>query len=311
MQRSQSKGMSKKTKKLIFCSYSCVYSSLVLNKILEDKNIDVVAIVNSSRILKPNYGALRGSLEQIRLSGWRYSTYLFLITDVFHWLQFLLKYRKQSLNTIHGIAKQHDIPIINSKDINDKESLAFVCKQDADVLLAAHFNQLVKPAILNIQGLECLNLHPSLLPAFKGVDPVFYALLQKKGGMGISLHKMAESFDTGAVLSQWEYSLQYRHGVNNNCLFSINCELFSKGAELAVSWINKDSQDPHSQILSCISLVATSSTTPNTGAETKSKSSDQYDSWPNVEKIKEFSKLGNKLMCLAAYLSLIFSGKKR
>lgn len=311
MQTSQLKSMSKKNKKLIFCSYSCVYSSLVLNKVLEDKNINVVAIVNSSRILKPNYGALRGSLEQIRLSGWRYSTYLFLITDIFHWLQFVLKSRKQSLNTIHGIAKQHDIPIINSKDINDKESLAFVCKQDADVLLAAHFNQLVKPAILNIQGLECLNLHPSLLPAFKGVDPVFYALLQKKGGMGISLHKMAESFDTGAVLSQWEYSLQHRHGVNNNCLFSINCELFSKGAELAVNWINKDSQDPYSQILSSTSLAASSSTTPSTAAETKSKSSDQYDSWPSVEKIKEFSKLGNKLMCLAAYLSLIFSGKKR
>ena len=272
-------------KKLIFCSYSCIYSSLVLNKLLEDKNIDVVAIVNSSRILKPDYGVLTGSLKQIRLSGWRYSTYLFLITDIFHWLQAVLTLRKQSLKTIHGIAKQNDIPIINTKDINGKESIDFIRNHQADFLLAAHFNQLVKPEILAMPSLECLNIHPSLLPAFKGVDPVFYAILQKQGGVGVSLHRMAESFDTGEVLLQAEQAI----AITGNCLFSINCELFVKGAELAVNWIN-GVQPP---------------TIP-----TLLENDDQYDSWPTVEKVAQFSGSGSKLMCLLKYLSIIFTGKQ-
>ncbi len=279
-------------KKIIFCTYSCVYSSIVLNKLLSDDTIEVVAIVNSTRILKPGYGALKGSIKQIQLSGWRYATYLFFITDLFSWKQAILSFRKQSLKSVHAIAKQQCIPIMDTKDINDNESFAFVQQQQADYLVAAHFNQLVKPQILGMSGLRCINIHPSLLPAYKGVDPVFYALSNHEKIVGVTLHKMAESFDTGEILLQAEKTLS----PVETCLFSINCELFAKGAELVTKWIVKDTQGK-SEIL-------------KNKDETASDSEKHYDSWPEAEKVAQYRHSGKSLICLFDYISTLFSGGK-
>ena len=54
-------------KKLIFCTYSSIYSSRVLKQLLADKDIEILAIINSTRVLSPQYGHLRGSIEQIRI----------------------------------------------------------------------------------------------------------------------------------------------------------------------------------------------------------------------------------------------------
>ena len=280
-------------KKLIFCTYSCVYSSIVLNRILQEDKIEVVAVINSTRILKPNYGAIKGSIKQIQLSGWRYATYLFYITDLFSIKQSAFKFRKQSLKSVHTIAKQHGIPIIDTKDINDKKSLDFIRQQQADFLVAAHFNQLVKPDILYMPKLQCINIHPSLLPAYKGVDPVFYALLNNEKIVGVSLHKMAESFDTGEILLQAEQSVL----PSKNCLFSINCDLFEKGAELATKWITKDADENLKAVLN--------------SASQKTKPNDHYDSWPDIEKIDQYKQSGNKLVCLFKYSLTIFSGYQK
>jgi len=278
-------------KKIIFCTYSCVYSSIVLNKLLDNDAVKVVAIINSTRILKPNYGALKGSIKQIQLSGWRYATYLFFITDLFSWKQAIFSLRKQSLKSVHAIAKRQGIPILDTKDINDDESFAFVQRQQADYLLAAHFNQLVKPQILNLSGLQCINIHPSLLPAYKGVDPVFYALSNHAKIVGVTLHKMAESFDTGEILLQAEKPLL---PTIDTCLFSINCELFAKGAEFATKWIVKETQGK--------SLLQKSID--------KDDPDTQYDSWPEPKKVAQYRYSGKSLICLFDYISTLFSGGK-
>ncbi len=283
-------------KKLIFCSYSCVYSSLVLQKILENSQIEVVAIINSTRILHPEYGALKGSLKQIQQSGWRYSSYLFFITDLFSWGQAFFSLKKSSLKTIQQLARQHKIPIINTKNINTPESVDYIRKLQADFLLAAHFNQLIKPEILEIEQLQCLNIHPSLLPSFKGVDPVFYAMLKNKKTLGVSLHRMSERFDSGEILLQDEIHLDNRQNSHQSrstqCLFSINCKLFSKGAELAVAWINKMDK------------------TQNQTRHTTCKNNEgDYDSWPGVADIDKFRQSKKKLLCLSDYLRSVLSGR--
>lgn len=271
-------------KKLIFCTYSSIYSSIVLQEILNSPTIDIVAIVNSTRIIKPRYGLIKGSLKQIQISGWRYSTYLFLVTDIFSWLQLGVSPKKKALNSIHKLAKFHNIPILNTNNINDKKSLSYIQQYSADFLLAAHFNQLIKSEILNLPKLQCLNIHPSLLPAFKGVDPVFYATLKNQNTLGVSLHQMAESFDTGKILLQESQLFKQ----SDWSLFSINCHLFKQGSELAIKWINNDGINL--QQAECINTL------------------DNYDSWPSVEAVTDYSKSGKKLINIKLFLLTIFSG---
>ncbi len=254
--------------KVIFCTYSSIYSSIVLGQLLEDTDIEVVGIINSTRLHHPQFGQLRGAIKQIKLSGWRYSTYLFLVTDVFSWLQPFF-----SLKTIKRMAKINQIPILNLRDINRENGIEFIKNSSANVLLAAHFNQLIKPEILELSELQCINIHPSKLPAYKGVDPVFFAFLNDEKNVGVSLHKMTEEFDTGTVLLAKEFLVS-----NDESLFILNKKLFKSGAKLAIQWI-KNKQD-NNKIPEC-----------NTNKNS-------YDSWPSPEQIKQFKVKGKSLIVI-------------
>jgi len=261
-------------KKVIFCTYSSIYSSKVLEQLIVDTDIELVAIVNSTRVLRPSLNPIQGALTQIRTSGLRYSFYLFLITDLFKLLQPLFKLRKWPLKSVHALAKSNSISIMDTRDINLPESITFVKKHQADFLLCAHFNQLIKEPIFAIKEMQCINIHPSLLPNYKGVDPVFYAMNDNTDEIGVTLHRMDENFDSGDILLQNKMKLDK----SKSLLFN-NCELFAEGVKLAAKWIKGDQS--------------------HVGTVLKNNNNESYDSWPNSEDVRHFKKSGNRLMRLS------------
>lgn len=265
-------------KRIIFCTYSSLYSSIVLEELIAADSIDVVAIINSTRVINPKYGFIRGGLKQIQLSGLRYASYLFIVTDLFHWLQPLFTRLKIAKRSVHGLAKRHNIPFLDTLDMNNSEGIHFIKKSKADYLLAAHLNQLVKPIVLDLPNLECLNIHPSKLPSYKGVDPVFYALLNNETEIGVTLHKMSEDFDSGETLAQQLTMLEQKGTV---CFY--NCQLFAEGVKLAIDWIKNKTVDE--------SILE--STTDDI------LSNKNYDSWPNRQEIKQFKQANKNLINLS------------
>lgn len=283
---SQNKASHVQPKRVIFCTYSSLYSSIVLEKLIAEKDIDIVAIINSTRIIHPEYGAVSGAIKQIQTSGWRYASYLFMVTDLFRWFQPLSKILSKVIPTkyqksVHALAKQQTIPILNTIDINLSESVNFIKESNPDYLLAAHFNQLIKPTVLDLSGIEFLNIHPSVLPAYKGVDPVFYALLTRQKESGVSLHKMSEVFDSGEILSQKIISMRAKQSV-----FFYNCQLFSEGAILAIAWMKNKT----TSISESTSFVKDKVNVSN--------NDENYDSWPDRSQIKQFKQADNYLVKL-------------
>ena len=245
-------------KRLIFCTYPSIYSSLVLKRLLADDALEVVGVVVSTRKLSRNIGALRDAWMHIRLSGWRYSAYLFMVTELFSALSMLSPFSNK-LETVSRLARRYGVPVLKSIDINDLQGIDYIKECRADFLLAAHFHQLVKAQVMEIPGLNCLNIHPSLLPAYKGVDPVLYSLLDNKETIGATVHKMGQSFDTGDILAQQAFpQAQY------DSLFAHNCRLFSAAADLALGLVKQGLIDGSPQL--------------GQGA---------YDSWPEPSAIKK------------------------
>ena len=64
------------------------------------------------------------------------------------------------------------------------------------------------PAIFAHSGGLFLNLHPSFLPANRGPEPVFWQLKSGMDKIGVTIHKLAENFDTGDVMAQSFFSTQ-------------------------------------------------------------------------------------------------------
>ena len=68
-------------RKVVLCTHSSLYSGLVLSQLLEADGLEVAGIVNSTRILKPAQGRVRGALELVDRVGLHYALYLFCLTD--------------------------------------------------------------------------------------------------------------------------------------------------------------------------------------------------------------------------------------
>jgi methionyl-tRNA formyltransferase len=76
-----------------------------------------------------------------------------------------------------------------------------------DVAVAACFPWRLPPAALAIPPLGILNVHPSLLPAGRGPEPVFWTLRRGEAITGATVHRMDAGFDTGPIVAQAEAPL--------------------------------------------------------------------------------------------------------
>jgi methionyl-tRNA formyltransferase len=85
-------------------------------------------------------------------------------------------------------------------DVNAPDLVARV--RAADLLLVAGCARILGPEICAAPRLGALNVHPSLLPAYRGREPLFWALIRGETEVGVTVHHLTEAIDAGPVLFQ-------------------------------------------------------------------------------------------------------------
>lgn len=76
-----------------------------------------------------------------------------------------------------------------------------------DCLVVVSFGRMIPKEVLDIAGNRTINVHPSLLPKYRGPSPITTALLNGDTESGISLIKIKQKFDTGDVYSQLRFDI--------------------------------------------------------------------------------------------------------
>ncbi len=71
-----------------------------------------------------------------------------------------------------------------------------------DLIVVAAYGQILPPRLLEIPTFGCLNVHASLLPAYRGASPITAALLDGLNATGVTIMLMDKGMDTGPVLAQ-------------------------------------------------------------------------------------------------------------
>ncbi len=98
-------------------------------------------------------------------------------------------------------ALQHGLPIVYSEDLSDAGA-ALAARLAPDLILSVFYRSLLPDAVLDAATLAALNLHPSLLPAYRGRAPINWALVHGERQTGITLHHMARRADAGDIVAQ-------------------------------------------------------------------------------------------------------------
>jgi methionyl-tRNA formyltransferase len=90
----------------------------------------------------------------------------------------------------------------------DQELIREVRSLGAQLLVVAAYGKIFKPEFLSLFPLGGINLHPSLLPRFRGPSPISAAILAGDAETGVSIQKIAPKFDTGDILDQRTHPLR-------------------------------------------------------------------------------------------------------
>ena len=203
---------------------------------------------------------LFSDIQRIKKSGVLYTLFLWFTTTGYKLFDVFSK--KKSMEST---ADLNNIPIYKTNNINNEEIANTIRTLQPDILLCAHFNQLISPSVYSLASEAALNIHPSLLPDLKGVDPGFYALLDNYQCTGVTLHELAEKFDEGIIITQ------KKHNINeSDTLLSLNKSLFTLGSELLIGYLQNSVRNTH-----------------KTKEDNKQS---RYDSWPTKEQVKTMRK---------------------
>ena len=99
-------------------------------------------------------------------------------------------------------AEQYGIPVFQPEKVREEAAVERLCRENADIFVVAAFGQLLPKTILEMPRFGCINIHGSLLPAYRGAAPVQWAVLDGQKEAGDTIMQMNEGLDTGDILMQ-------------------------------------------------------------------------------------------------------------
>lgn len=114
----------------------------------------------------------------------------------------------------------HRISRFSESDIKMIETSA------PDLILVASFGLILPDSILKIPTYGVINIHPSLLPKYRGPSPISTAMIDGEKFTGVSIMKMVKELDAGPILEQDKIEIDYN--LNSN---ELGIELFKIGAQ--------------------------------------------------------------------------------
>lgn len=115
--------------------------------------------------------------------------------------------RKEVENELVTIAEAAGIPILRPDRADDPEFLRAFAKWEVELGVVVAYGQILRPELLAIPREGFINLHGSLLPRWRGASPVQAAILAGDTRSGVSVQRVVQALDAGAVLCERSVAL--------------------------------------------------------------------------------------------------------
>ena len=133
-----------------------------------------------------------------------------------------------------AIASDGDIPLVHIGSMADENTLDHVQCLAPDILLVACFPMILAGPWLTLPKQMCLNLHPSVLPSFRGPTPLFWQFREGEHETGVTLHIVDEDVDAGDIVAQSVMPLSVGARFPD-----VNAKLAEMGAALMVDMLER------------------------------------------------------------------------
>jgi methionyl-tRNA formyltransferase len=155
--------------------------------------------------------------------------------------------RKQIITPtpVKRVAQDHNIPVYTS---DDAIHIAEVLK-NCDLALLYAYGEILPEQIVKIPTWGFWNIHPSILPKYRGTSPIAYTLLMGDMQTGVSLMEMDSKMDHGPIIDQKTYVIDRKdtREILENRLSDIGYELFKINVQLLIDGTLEKKEQNHQE----------------------------------------------------------------
>ena len=103
---------------------------------------------------------------------------------------------------VKEVAMKYNLPVYQPKKVREPEFVEVLRGLKPDVMVVAAFGQIISKEILEMPKYGCINVHASLLPAYRGAAPIQWAVINGDKESGVTIMQMDEGIDTGDMIEK-------------------------------------------------------------------------------------------------------------
>jgi methionyl-tRNA formyltransferase len=96
---------------------------------------------------------------------------------------------------------------IIAPSVNSKKFRQELEKLEADIVIVGSWSERFEMPTINTPKIASINVHPSMLPKYRGPNPYIHVILNNEQSTGITFHLMDVNYDTGGILHQKEVDI--------------------------------------------------------------------------------------------------------
>jgi methionyl-tRNA formyltransferase len=135
-------------------------------------------------------------------------------------------------------AQELGIEVLEPEDPNTREFYESLSSKNIDVGVLAAYGYILKPLLLNLPKKGFINLHPSLLPRYRGAAPINWVIMRGEKETGLTTFLMNEKIDAGKIIQQKSLEIKAEETAGE-----LTQRLAELGAELMVETLQLMEKD--------------------------------------------------------------------
>lgn len=268
--------------RIALCHLESVVCLPAVDELFRQFRGEIGLVVLSKRFGGKHGGILRQLASGVRRSGLMLTLWLgfdIVAARILAAVACSLGLRCPTLKSVRALALEHGAQVIEAVDVN-RDCVDTIRAYGPDFLLVMNFDQILGRPLIGIPAYGVMNIHPSLLPRFRGPCPVLWAFIQQSTDLGVTLHFIdGPGIDSGPIVSQWKTTAASLPSVAEATSF-----LFLQGVKLLTRFL----ADRQSGLLAAQSLEA-----------------DSYQSFPTLAQMRVARRFGTRLFTVRYVARLI------
>lgn len=142
--------------------------------------------------------------------------------------------QKITKSPINDLALKNNIKVITPKTLRNLEIQQEFKSFKPDIAVVVAYGLILPKEILEIPKFGCINIHPSLLPKWRGASPIQRPIMNQETRTGVSIIKMDENLDSGDIINEEVINI-----LPNDDYISLSQKLSEVGSKILIKTLNQ------------------------------------------------------------------------